>query len=575
MSVSTSRAPRVVPGAARTLIQARLADGRILEAPPGTPLAEIVCAAANPGDPLYIAAVMNGKLKELHEPLRKDSDVRPVSIEETDGARIYRRSLVFALVTAAAELYPEAAVYIEHSATSAAAYFCEVRGREPFDARELARIEARMREIVAADDPIEKIQLKTEEAIELVQKRGELDKAQLFARRRREKLTLYSLRGRVDYFQGFMAPSTGYLRHFALSAFPPGFMLYFPHQNRPGELELAEPYPKLFSVFAEAGRWLDTLGIRSAGALNEAIAAGRLPEISLVAEALHEAKIAEIAAHIHARVKTVKVVLIAGPTSSGKTTFSKRLAIQLLARGRRPFPLAMDDYFLERERTPLGKDGRPDFETIHALDLPLFNEHLLALIEGRRAELPQFDFVSGRRVPGPVMTLGPDSIVIVEGIHGLNPALVSELPPDRLYRIYASALTQLNLDRHNRVSTSDTRLIRRIVRDAAHRGWTARDTIGRWEQVTRAEKENIFAFQEKSDAIFNSSLVHELAVLRSFAEPLLLQVRPETPEFIEANRLLSFLAWFEPAPVGPVPDNSILREFVGGSILERFRIWPV
>jgi uridine kinase len=289
---------------------------------------------------------------------------------------------------------------------------------------------------------------------------------------------------------------------------------------------------------------------------------------------MHEARIAQIAAQIAAAGDRIKVVLVAGPTSSGKTTFSKRLAIQLLARGLRPLPLGLDDYFLERDATPLDASGRPDYETLAALDVTLFNEQLLALMDGRSVGLPHYNFLTGKRELGATASIGPDHIVIAEGIHGLNPNLAPSLPPERLYRVYVSALTQLNLDRHNRVSTSDSRLIRRIVRDAAARGYTGRDTLGRWASVTAAEKQNIFVFQEHSDAIFNSALVHELAVLRPLAEPLLLQVPKDTPEFHEANRLLSFLQWFLPAAADPVPSNSILREFLGGSILASFRLWP-
>lgn len=567
-----AEAPEIVPCAPRDSVQARFPDGRLFAGPVGASLADFVCVAARPGDPLCVAAVVDGRLRELTEPLRRDVDVRPVGLADADGARIYRRSLVLLLVTAAAEVFPDAEVHIEHSATSAAGYFCRVGGRAPFTADELARVEERMHAIVAADAPIVRGTRPAAEAEQLFQSRGEHDKARLAAHRRRAELTLYALRGRWDFMQGYMLPSTGYLQRFALHAHAAGFLLHFPHQGQPDLLEPARPYPKLFAVFEQAGRWLERLGIRSAGALNDAVAAGRLPEVSLVAEALHEAHIAAIAAEIAASGR-VKVVLVAGPSSSGKTTFSKRLAVQLLARGRRPFPLGLDDYFLDRARTPNGPDGRPDFETLAALDLELLNEQLRALVAGEQVALPHYDFVSGRRVAGPRVAVESDHILIVEGIHGLNPRLVPALPAERLYRVYVSALTQLNLDRHNRVSTTDCRLVRRVVRDAATRGYTARDTLARWDSVTRAEKHNIFAFQEHGDAVFNSALVHELAVLRPLAEPLLLQVRPESPEFVEANRLLSFLQWFEPAPVACVPDNSILREFIGGSILEHFRMW--
>jgi len=580
-------------------VQARLPDGRIYEAPPGTTVGDIlkgaagelgprapretVAAPARPGQPprppsetagwLAMGAVVNGKLRELTTPLLVDVDVVPVTVVDNDGVRIYRRSLAFLMVTAAAEIFPDAAVFIEHSATTVGGYFCEVHGRPPFSQAELDQIERRMREIVAEDAPFVKAQVPLKAAIDLFRARGEEDKARLLAHRQKDTLIVYTLRGRQDYFQGYMVPSAGSLRHFGLHAFPPGFMLKFPHQSRPTELSPTRPYPKLFAVFEEAGHWLERLDIRSAGALNDAIVAGRLPEISLVAEALHEARIARIAADIADRDR-VKVVLVAGPSSSGKTTFAKRLAVQLLVNGRRPFALCLDDYFVDRDKTPRDASGQYDYECLGALDLELFNEHLLLLAAGRATQLPHYVFQTGRREVGPMVTLGADAIIIVEGIHGLNPALVPGLPPERVHRVYVSAITQLNLDRHNRVSTTDCRLVRRIVRDAASRGYTATDTLRRWESVTRGEKQHIFPFQENSDAIFNAALVHELAVLRPFAEPLLLQVRHGTREYLEANRLLSFLQWFRPVPPDHVPDNSILREFIGSSILERFQLWP-
>jgi uridine kinase len=575
-------ASTVAPGeirltAPRDTVHARLGDGRIYEAPPGTTLGEILRAAFPDGDAArasVVAAIVDGRLRELRTPLVSDADVTPVLVTDADGARIYRRSLAFLLVTAAAEVFPEADVMIEHSAPTVGGYFCAVRGRAPFSHEDLRALEARMREMVAADEPIEKSVVPVSEATQLFHSRGELDKARLLAHRRRDTLVLYGLRGRRDYFQGYMVPSTGCLRGFGLEWFPAGFLLCFPHQARPLEVAHVEPYPKLFEVFEEAGEWLDKLGIRNAGSLNDAIQEGRLQEISLVAEALHEARIAKIASEIVASGDRIRLVLVAGPSSSGKTTFSKRLAVQLLASGRHPFPVALDDYFVDREHTPRDEHGEVDFEALHALDVRLFNEHLLALMSGHTTTLPRYSFVLGRREPGQTVTLTRDHVIIVEGIHGLNPALVPDLPKEVVYRVYVSALTQLNLDRHNRVSTADSRLVRRIVRDAASRGYSAAETIRRWPSVQRGEKQHIFPYQEHSDAIFNSSLVHELAVLRSAAEPLLLQVRFEDPEYVEANRLLSFLQWFRPAPPDPVPDNSILREFIGNSILENFRLWP-
>jgi uridine kinase len=482
---------------------------------------------------------------------------------------------VFLLVAAARELYPQAELFVEHAAATAGGYFCEVSGREPFSQEELNQIEARMRALMAEDRPFTKTQVPLSEAIELFRARGEEDKVRLLVHRQKETLVLYQMNGHQDYLQGYMVPSTGYLHAFALRAFPPGFVLQFPHVDSPAALTPSAPYPKLFAVFEEYGHWLGRLDIRSTGALNDAIASGRLAEVSLVAEALHEGRLARIAADIAAQRERIRVVLIAGPSASGKTTFSKRLAIQLLANGLHPFPLALDDYFVDREQTPRDANGQYDYETIGALDVALFNEHLLGLMAGRPVQLPHYNFVTGARESGTTITLGKNDILVVEGIHGLNPDLVPGLPPESVYRVYVSALTQLNLDRHNRVSTTDTRLIRRIVRDAATRGYTAAQTLARWESVKRGEKLYIFPFQENSDAIFNSALVHELAVLRPLAEPLLLQVRYDTPQYVEANRLLSFLYWFRPALAAPVPDNSILQEFINptGGILSNFR-WP-
>ncbi len=576
-------AATVRPAEPRTHVLLTLPDGRAFEAPIGMPLGEIFQAiGSTAGKPAptpcagglrAVAALVNGRLRDLTTPLVEDAAVVPVTPQDADGARIYRRSLSFLLMTAAAEEFPGVDVSIEHSATTVGAYFCEVQGHAPFTQAELRRIEARMRAIVEADEPIARTPVPVAQAIETVLARGDKETARLLAHRQKEDLVLYSLRGRQDYFQGYMVPSTGCLPHFALHAFAPGFFLQFPHQKKPRALPAITPYPKLFQVYEEAGHWLDRLGIRSAGALNDAIAAGRLQEISLVAEALHEARIASIAHDIASRDQRVRVVLVAGPSASGKTTFSKRLAVQLVANGRRPLAVCLDDYFVDREHTPRDAAGGFDYECLQAVDVALFNEHLLRLTAGERVEVPRYVFRTGRREVGMTVALAPDAIVIVEGIHGLNPALVPGLPPESVYRVYVSALTQLNLDRHNRVSTTDCRLVRRVVRDAAFRGYSATETLRRWESVTAGEKVHIFPYQENSDAIFNSALVHELAILRPLAEPLLLQVQHDTREHLEANRLLSFLEWFLPASSDVVPDNSILREFVGGSILETFNPW--
>jgi uridine kinase len=559
-------------GTARDMVQARLQDGRIFESPPGTALKSIL-EAADGGEIPSVAAIVNGRLRELWTPLHGDSDVIPITPADVEGMRIYRQSLSLLMLTAAAEVFPSAEIFIEHSATTAGAYYCEVRGREPFSRKDLQAIETVMHEIVSRDEPIVAEEIPRREAMELFKSLGEEDTVRLLAHCDQETVRLYSLRGRRDYLGGFMAPSTGCLRHFALHAFPPGFMLQFPHLSQPASLSPIRPYPKLFAVFEESGQWLDRLGIRSAGILNDAIAGNRLSEVSLVAEALHEARIAQIAADITAQRERIRIVCVAGPSSSGKTTFAKRLAVQLLANGLRPFPISLDDYFVDRDRTPRDENNEFNYETIRALDLDLFNRNLCELIQGHRVRLPHYVYRTGKREAGPTITLGKDSLLIVEGIHGLNPQLLQDVPPDNVYRVYVSALTQLNLDRHNRINTTDCRLIRRIVRDSASRGYSAADTLHRWASVTAGEKQHIFPFQENSDAIFNSALAHELSVLRPLAEPLLLQVRPEDPHYLETNRLLALLQWFRPAPPDPIPDNSILREFIGGSILENFSLW--
>jgi uridine kinase len=361
-------------------------------------------SADTPNQPATVAAIVDGKLRELVTRLDADAFVTPVTLADADGMRIYRRSLAFLLITAAAEVFPDAAVYIEHSAPTLGAYFCRVRGRAPFTADDLALIEVRMRSIVQADEPIRTSRVTREDAMQVFEQRGELDKAQLLKHKPQDGVVLHELRGRQDYLQGYMVPSTGGLERFRLHPYPPGFVLQYPHQSSPTRLTPFEPYPRLFATFAEAGEWLDRLGIRSAGVLNDAMAEGRLPEVSLVGEALHEARIARIAADIIARGGRIRVVLIAGPSSSGKTTFSKRLAVQLLAGGLHPFAVALDDYFVDRDRTPRDEQGELDFEALGAIDVPLINEQLLSLMDGRPTSLPRYSFLTGTREAGPTVT---------------------------------------------------------------------------------------------------------------------------------------------------------------------------
>jgi len=553
----------------RETAQVRLPDGRTFEAHVGTSVEQYIKAALNDSPAPVIAALVNGKLRELTYPMRSDARVDPVFLSNSDGVRIYRRSLSFLLVTAVSELFPEAQLFVDHTLPFGG-FFCQVRGREPFSAEELAQIGARMREIVAEDAPITREHVPLDEVIQMFHARGEEEKVQLLTRRQKGYLSLYNLRGSRDYFHGYMVPSTGYLRYFALHLWPPGFVLQYPRRHRPTELLPVRDYPQLTTIFREYGEWLRLLGVESVSGLNEAIANGRIREIILVSEALQEERVAHIADQIARRRGEARLVLIAGPSASGKTTFSKRLSIQLLAHGIHPFPLALDNYFVERKKTPRDEYGHYDFEALGALDVPLFDRQLLALMRGEVTQLPRFDFKTGRREKGETVQLGSDHVIIVEGIHGLNPRLVPSVPRERTFRIYVSALTQLNTDRHNRVPTTDTRLIRRIVRDAIYREYTAEETLKRWESVRQGEKRYIFPYQEHADVMFNSALVYELAVLKNLAEPLLLQVEHTSPRHVEAKRLLTFLQWFESCGPDLIPDNSILREFIGDSILRDY-----
>lgn len=559
------------PAQPRDTAQVWFEDGRVFEGPVGLPLEAFVRAAGSDPQAPTVAALVNGELRELAYRVEADVEVVPITMAHSDGFRIYRRSLAFLLVTAVDELFPEATVYVDHSLTFGG-YFCQVQGRDPFASDELAQIEARMREIVAADEPIRKERVPLNDAIALFKARGDDDKVRLLARRSKGYLTLYQLRGLRDYFHGYMVPSTGYVTVFDLHEYPPGFIIRFPRTTSPMQLQPMVDYPKLVNVFRDYGQWMELMGTRDVGSLNEAIVGERVRQLVLVAEALHEQQVARIAAEIARRGGQVRLVLLAGPSSSGKTTFSQRLSVQLLANGLRPFALEMDNYFVDRAKTPRDENGDYDFESLGALDVRLFNDQLLRLLEGQRVSVPSYNFRKGKREQGRRVRLQPDHIIIIEGIHGLNPDLVPDIPASVTYRIYVSALTQLNIDKHNRVPTTDTRLVRRIVRDAAYRGYSAQETINRWASVRRGEKRWIFPFQEHADAMFNSALVYELSVLKPFARPLLLQVPPGTRAYVEAKRLLAFLEWFEPLEPDLVPDNSILREFVGGSILRGFHV---
>ena len=556
----------------RETVQIHLNDGRILEGPRGSQLATFLLGEESTVP--IVGAIVNGELRELTYPIEMDSKIRPVTLGEADGMRIYRRSLTFLLAASFDELFPDATLLVDHSVSSGG-YYCEVRGRVSLSEEEIKKLEERMWDWVQEDVPFAKTQIPLPEAITYFQSKGYEDKSRLLAHRRKPHLVLYELGAHRDYHHGYMVPSTGYLKCFGFVRTDGGFTLRFPRRHRPTELIPMPEYPKLLGTFRQYGDWLITMGIPNIGALNDAIIAGRAREVILVTEALHEQRIAEIAGTIAERRNDVRGILIAGPSSSGKTTFSKRLAIQLLARGVSPFAIELDHFFVNRENTPRDEDGNYDYESLQALDIDRLNADLRTLIAGKPTVLPNYSFITGKREKGPEVRLDPDQIIILEGIHGLNPALLPSVDSSQTYRIYVSALTQLNLDRFNRVSTTDTRLIRRIVRDAKHRGYSAVETIQRWESVRRGEKRYIFPFQENADVMFNSALLYEGSALAPLAEPLLRQVPFGTEEHVEAKRLLTFLEWFLPLDTNLIPDNSILREFIGGSILREFQPWQV
>ena len=554
----------------RSSVEIHLTDGRVLSGPRGAKVGEFLRALEFEAQP--VAAIVNGDLRELTYPINIESRVIPVTMSDPDGARIYRRSLTFLLEMAFNDLFPESVLYVDHSVASGG-YYCQVTGRAPLFEAEIEALRDHMKELVKADLPFERMEIPIKEAIEYFHSRGYEDKVRLLSYRKKNHLTLYRLGERMDYHHGYMVPSTGYLEWFDLVYTDGGFTLRYPRRHKPDDLLPMPEYPKLLGTFLQYGDWLAKLGIENVGALNNAIQGGRSDQVVLVSEAFHENNLARIANQVVGQLTRSRIILIAGPSSAGKTTTSRRLTVQLLALGVSPFPLELDNYFLDRDKTPLGEDGKPDFESIDALDLPLLSDHLQRLIRGEEVQLPRYNFKTGLREDGELIRLRDGQPIILEGIHGMDPRLIPANLTGEAFRIYVSALTQLNLDRHNRVSTTDTRLIRRIVRDARERGYTAAQTIGRWESVRRGEKRHIFPFQENANVMFNSALAYELAALKPLAEPLLRQVAHGTPEHIEAKRLLAFLEWFLPLDTTLVPGTSIMREFLGGSILKNFTIW--
>lgn len=556
----------------RDTVEVIMADGTVISGPRHIPLAEFMRVYQDPDQPQIVGAIVNHELRELTFPISADAEVSPINMSASDGARIYRRSLTFLLEVAFLELFPDWSLTIDHSVSSGA-YYCHVPEQEPFEERYLEKLETRMRKMVEDDEPMVREKVDLDEAKRFFREHGQDDKLRLLNYRKGDDLVLYTLRDQRDYHHGYMVPSTGYLKWFDLRLIGSGFVLRFPRRHAPDRLSPMPSYPQLLATFRQYGQWLETLGIQSVGALNDAIQEGRINEVILVSEALHAQQISRIASDIRARKEKVRVILIAGPTSSGKTTFSKRLTIQLLTEGISPFAIEMDNYFVNREDTPRDEEGKLDFEHLEAVNRSLLNDHIKRLTSGERVQLRRYDFRKGINEPGEEVQLDPGQMIILEGIHGLNPKLLEDIPPEKTFRIYVSCLTQLNLDRHNRISTTDTRELRRILRDTRERGYSAQQTISHWEMVRKGEKQHIFPYQENADIMFNSALAYELTALKPLVEPLLRQVPYGSREYIEAKRLFKFLQWFLPIDPAYIPDNSILREFIGGSILKDFKLW--
>lgn len=535
-----------------------------------------------------ILGIVNGRLRELNKKIKSDCELSFVTTADRDGRRTYRRSVVLLLQRAIYDVYGSMTqLHVMHSLGEG--YYCQLEkavecadsqqekynedtdlqgsrenSEKSVTEHDIDRIVCSMYSFVEKDLTITKHSAKTQYAEQLFKEKGLHDKERLLHYRRSSRVNLYELDGVVDYFYGFMAPSTGMLKYFDIVPYENGFVLLFPGANS-RSVEPLVTSNKLFHTLDDSREWSKMLGIGTIGSLNDAIAAGRGQEIMLLQEALMEQKIGNLAAQIASDDKK-KFVMIAGPSSSGKTSFANRLSIQLIAKGRKPHPLSLDDYYVDRELCPKHPDGSFDFECLESIDVKLFNEDMNRLLKGEAVDMPSFNFKTGKReYRGRKLTLGADDILVIEGIHGLNDRLSQLIPPEHKFKIYISALTQLNIDEHNPLSTTDERLIRRIVRDARTRGTNAMETIAMWPSVRKGERENIFPFQEQADVMFNSALVYELAVLKVYAEPLLFGIERDCPEYLEAKRLLKLLDYFLPMPADGIPNNSLLREFVGGS----------
>lgn len=512
-----------------------------------------------------LGAMVNHRLRDLRLRLLIPVTVEFIDITHAAGIRMYTRSLFFLLQRAVREVMPSCRLRVSHSVSRG--YYCVISGYEqPIEYPLIFSILEKMREFIGRDLPFESKRMTTEEAIGIFEQQGDPEKVRLLQSRPKLYTTLYALDGVYDYYLEGLAPSTGYLERFDLVKYYQGMLLRVPQQKSPESLEELEIQDKMFEIFREYQDWVEVLGIKDAGTINLRVRKGEGGDLVKVSEALHEKKVAQIADTIHSRGDLIRLILIAGPSSSGKTTFSKRLAVQLQVAGLRPHTLSLDNYFVNRENTPRDEKGDYDFESLDALDVAKFNDDLLALMAGERVELPKFSFERGERYfDGSFLQLEPNGILVVEGIHGLNPLLTDRIPRERKFKIYISALTSISLDGQSRIASSDNRLLRRMVRDQRYRSYGAIQTIRRWGSVRRGEDKNIFPYQEEADIMFNSALPYEFGVLKQFAEPILNEVPDSVPEYSEAVRLLRFLRVFSPIGQEEIPPTSILREFLGGS----------
>lgn len=541
-------------------------QGETKQYPEGISYGDIVKEYKGTTEAPVILVMADGRLRELHKHLKSDCEIQFVTTKDPIGYKTYCRSATMILLKAIYDVAGQEnidKVVIHYSIGDG--YYFTMKGPMELTQDFIDRVKAQMHKIVDANLPIVKRSVSTSEAVALFHKHHMYDKELLFNYRRGSKVNLYSIESFEDYFYGFMANHTGFIKTFDLFLYEGGFVLQLPTQKEPDKVPEFKPREKVFHVQKESQEWGDKLDIATVGELNEKVTRGGIQDILLIQEAMQEAKISEIAARI-ASERNKKFVMIAGPSSSGKTTFSHRLSIQLAAHGMKPHPIAVDNYFVDRHLTPVDEFGEKNFECLEAIDVEKFNKDMLALLDGKRVEMPVFNFKTGTREhKGDFLQLEKDDVLVIEGIHGLNDKLSYALPKESKFKIYISALTQLNIDEHNRIPTTDGRLIRRMVRDARTRGASAQKTISMWPSVRRGEDENIFPYQESADVVFNSALIYELAVLKQYAEPLLFGIRPEDPEYLEAKRLLKFLNYFQGIDSNLIPGNSILREFIGGS----------